>query len=174
MKLIVTCLTILLFFPVILPLVSCNETVFDEQFSLNKAVYEESFKWFFANLSSGDRVSISASVDGNPVRFLIRSGEARNEKLLTRENVNTVSEDWTAPYDDEFQFYFEINEGTAQVHFTLQKVGAGAAAFDPLPTVVVVVIVLLVWFISVLLIVRMRKQPPLPPPAEEPPPPPPV
>lgn len=149
-----------------------NTTLVDRQFTITAGSIYDDYTDLYANLTSGDKVSISISVDGSPIRFAIYSGADLSSSLLDRRNVTSVNEEWTAPHDGNFDFYFKILEGTAQVHFTLQKLGSGGGGFDALPIVVVVIVILVVLF-SVFLIVRMRKQPPLPPPpAEEPPPPP--
>jgi hypothetical protein len=152
---------------------SGNTTLVDQQFTINAGSIYDNYNDLYANLTSGDRVSISVSVDGSPIRFAIFSSADLSSSLLDRQNVTSVSEEWTAPHDGEFDFYFKILAGIAQVHFTLQKLGSGGGGFDPLP-IVVVVMVLVAVLVSVFIIVRMRRQPPLPPPpAGEPPPPPP-
>jgi hypothetical protein len=153
---------------------SGNTTLVDQQFTMTAVSIYDDYKDFYANLTSGDRVSISVSVNGSSVRFAIYSSADLSSSLLDRQNVTSVSEEWTAPHDGNFDFYFKIFEGTAQVHFTLQKLGTGGGGLDPLPIVVVVMVVLVV-LVSVFLIFRMRRQSGLPPPpgAEEPPPPPP-
>jgi len=150
-----------------------NTTLVDQQFTMTAGSIYDDYRDLYANLTSGDRVSISVSVNGSPIRFAIYSSADLSSSLLDRQNVTSVSEEWTASHDGNFDFYFKIFEGTAQVHFALQKLGAGGGGFDPLPIVVVVMVVLVV-LVSAFLIVRMRRQPGLPPPpvAEEPPPPP--
>jgi len=152
-----------------------NTTLVDQQFTITAGSIYDDYKDLYANLTSGDRVSISVSVTGSPIRFAIYSSADLSSSLLDRQNVTSVSEEWTAPHDGNFDFYFKILEGTAQVHFTLQKLGAGGGGFDPLPIVVIVMAILAV-LVSVFLIVRMRRQhdlPPPPPDAEGTPPPPP-
>jgi hypothetical protein len=97
---------------------------------------------------------------------------------LTKEDTDSVNEQWTAPKNDTYDFYF-LHRGSltpdSQVHFTVQKVSEGqdgGGGFDPTPIVVVVVVLLVVLF-SAFFIVRLRKQPPPPPPEEGQPPPPP-
>jgi hypothetical protein len=148
-----------------------NTTLVDQQFTIIAGSIYDDYKDLYANLTSGDRVSLSITVNGNPIRFAIYSSADLSSSWLDRQNVTSVSEEWTAPHDGNFDFYFKIREGTAQVHFTLQKLGSGGGGLDPLPIVVVVLVALAV-LVSVFLIVRMRRQPPLPPPPEIPPPPP--
>ena len=153
-----------------------NTTLVNEQFTMTAVSMYNDYKDFYANLTSGDRVSISVSVDGSPIRFAIFNSADISSSLLDKQNVSSVNEEWTAPRDGNFDFYFKIFDGTAQVHFTLQKLGTGqggGGGFDPTPLAVVVVVLVIVLLVA-LLIVRMRKQPsPIPPPPEQAPPPPP-
>jgi hypothetical protein len=147
----------------------------DLRFSMDSRYYDYSYRDFYANLTSGDRISINIAVNGDRIVFQVyNSSETSGGRLLDKQNVTSVNEEWTAPYSDRFDFYFEINEGDAQIHFTAQKVTEdgepvdGGGGLDPLP-IVVVVVVLLVVFISAFLIIRVRKQskasvPPPPPP----------
>jgi hypothetical protein len=152
----------------------------DEQFTL---IYQDQpqanvfYKDFYVDLTTGDRISISISVTGAPIEFDIE--DSARQFLLTKEDTNSVNEEWTATKNDTFDFYFHHRGGAlaadSQVHFTAQKVAegqGGGGGFDPTP-IVVVVMVLLAVLISAFFIVRLRKQPPPPPPAEGQPPPPP-
>jgi hypothetical protein len=155
-----------------------NTTLQDQQFTISaESMDYNDYTDFYANLTSGDSVSISVSVDGSPIRFAIFNGTDFLIPLLDRQNVSSVNEEWTAPSNGYFDFYFKIHSGTAQIHFTLQKLAAGqggGGGFDPTLVVVAVVVVVVVLLV-LLLIVRLKKQPSLtpPPPEVAPPPPPP-
>jgi hypothetical protein len=154
------------------PSPTSNATLVDEQFTLRSEGYFDSFTDFYVDLTHGDRISLSVSTNGSKVSFgIYNSNDTEGGLLLERLNITSLNERWSPPYNDTFDFYFMILEGTAQVHFTVQKVAAGGG-FDPL-LVAVAVVVILVALIAVFLVVRMRKQPPPPPPPPPPETPPP-
>jgi hypothetical protein len=145
----------------------------DEQFSIDAQEVWSSYRDFRVNLTGGDRISISVSVDGSVILFAIyNSTETYEALLLERRDVTSVNEEWTAPYKDKFDFYLKIYAGTAQVHFTVQKVGGGGGGFDP-TVLIIVVVVAAVAVVASFLILRMRKGSAGPPPPPTPPPPPP-
>jgi hypothetical protein len=149
------------------PSPTSNATLVDEQFTLRSEGYFDSFTDFYVDLTHGDRISLSVSTNGSKISFgIYNSNDTEGGLLLERLNITSLNEQWSPPYNDTFDFYFMILEGTAQVHFTVQKIAPGGG-FDPL-LVAVAVVVILVALIAVFLVVRMRKQPPPPPP---PPPP---
>jgi hypothetical protein len=149
---------------------SQNTLPLDEHFTLSYQDYPQpnvAYKEIYANLASGDRISINITVTGQPLEFdIIGSG---NEYLLTKNDVDSVNEEWTAPRNDTYNLYFLHKGGSltgnSQVHFTAQKLGEGqgGGGFDPTP-IVIIVIILLVVLVSVFFIFRLRKQPPPPPP----------
>jgi len=150
----------------------------DEQFTLIYQDYPQAnvaYRDFYVYLAGGDRISISISVTGQPIEFDII--DSAGQFILTKDNTDSVNEEWTAPKSDTFDFYFLHRGGAltgdSQVHFSAHRAGEGqtGGGFDPLP-IIVVVIVLLVVTVSVFLVVRIRHAPPLPPPEEPPPPPP--
>jgi hypothetical protein len=154
------------------PSPTSNATLVDEQFTLRSEGYFGSFTDFYVDLTHGDRISLSVSTNGSKVSFgIYNSNDTEAGLLLERLNITSLNDQWSAPYNDTFDFYFYILEGTVQVHFTMQKVAAGGG-LDPM-LVAVAVVVILVALIAVFLVVRMRKQPPPPPPPPPPETPPP-
>jgi hypothetical protein len=130
-------------------------------------------------LDGGSTVSISIAVNGDPVNFEIYAKDSQDNKLLQKNDVTSVEEQWTVPNSDTFTFWLEgsVNGrdayGNATVHVTIRATaGKGGGGFDPLPAVVVVLVVIVV-LVSAFFIFRLRQQSalPPPPPPEEPPPP---
>jgi hypothetical protein len=130
----------------------------------------------YANLTAGDRVSISISVEGDPTYFGIYNSTPNATHLFARDNVTSLNEEWTAPYRDQFDFYVTTEVIASTVHLVIQKLApgqhVGGGGVDPLPIVVAVVAILVV-LISAFLILRLRKKTPPPPPSDGQLPPPP-
>jgi hypothetical protein len=146
----------------------------DEQFTIDQTDISTSYEDFRFDLSKGDRVSINISVTGDPISLfgVYNSTENYDSILLEKRDITSLNEEWVAPYNDRFDFYFKVYSGVADVNFKLVKMAAGdqGGGLDPLP-IAIVAVILVVVFISAFFILRLRKQPGVPPP---PPPPPPI
>jgi hypothetical protein len=151
----------------------------DEQFTLDHGDISTSFKDFRFTLSAGDRVSINVSVTGDPVSLfgVYNSTETYDAILLEKRDTTSVTEEWVAPYNDRFDFYFKVYSGVANVHFTLTKLtpadqeGTGGG-LDTLTIGVIAAVVFVAVFVVALFALRVRKKPGLPIPPPPPPPPP--
>lgn len=129
----------------------------DQQFNMTAQSNVDFLKDFCTNLTSSDRILINLSVIGGPLSLSIYNSAL--QKLYDKENIASVNEEWSPPYNDTFDFYFRIYDGTAQVHFTLQKVIGGG--FNILPIVALVVAVVIFLVVAVLVVsqkTRTRKK----------------
>jgi mannose-6-phosphate isomerase-like protein (cupin superfamily) len=150
------------------PSPTSSATLVNEQFTLRSAGYLDSFMDFYVNMTRDDTISLSVSTNGSKISLRIyNSTDTQAGLLLERPNITSLNEQWSAPYNDNFDFYFYVLEGTALVHFTVQR-PAGGGGFDPLPIAVIVIFVVAA-LLAVFLIVRMKRQPPPPPPPPPPP-----
>lgn len=156
--------TAVLLFSSLFALVRCDAPLIDETATV--AGQDPYAKSYYANLTSGDRVSMNIAVTGDPIRLGIYTDI--DGRLYFKVNITSLSEEWTAPHNDTFEFRIDTAEGTSTFHIVVQKAGGG---FDPLIAVVIVVVVVVV-LLAVVLVLRMRKRPqaPMPPPPPPPPP----
>ena len=139
-----------------------NSTLIDENITVTSVNFGGIF---YGNLTAGDKVSLAISTNGSSVSLAIFNSTLG--LLYDRENFTSLNDQWTAPSNDTFTFWVFNYQGTAQVHFTVQKAGG----FDVLPVVIVVIVILIV-LMGAFLLVR-RRQPSIPPPPPSAPPPPP-
>jgi hypothetical protein len=149
-------------------------TLANEQFSLDSTDILTSYKDLRFYLSKGDRVSINVSVTSGSLSLfgLYNSTETYDAILLEKRDTTSVYEEWTAPYNDTFDFYFKVYTGAADVQFILIQVATGGqgGGIDPMLIAVVVIVVVIV-LAAALLFLRLRKRPvALPPPPPPPPP----
>jgi hypothetical protein len=154
-------------------LVQCGTPLADEQFTLDDADISTSYMDFRFVLSAGDRVAINVSVTGDPVSLfgVYNSTETYDAILLEKRDTASVTEEWVAPYNDTFDFYFKVYSGVADVHFMLTKLTAADQAgtrggLDPLTIGIIAAVVIVVVFVIALFALRLRKKPglPIPPP----------
>lgn len=156
----------------------------NEEFTLDNEDISTSYEDFRFDLLGGDRVLINVSVVGDPVSLfgIYNSTETYDAILLEKRDTMSVTEEWVAPFNDRFDFYFKVYSGVADVHFTLTKLTAGdqGGGFDPMTIGIIAAIVVVVVFVIALFALRMRKKtglpippppPPLPPEEQQTPPP---
>ena len=161
-----------------LGLVQCATPLADEQFTLDGTGYIYDYTDFRFALSAGDRVAINISVTGDPLSLfgLYNSTETYDATLLEKRDTSSVTEEWVAPYNDTFDFYFKVNSGIANIHFTLAKLTSAdqsgtKGGYDPLTIGIIVAVVIAGVLAIVLIALRIRKKLGLPPPPPPPPPP---
>lgn len=162
----------LLILGMLVSLAYCDETLpFNQQTVLNNT---NPTKSYFFNLTSGDTISITISVTGDSINFVIFN--STDGQLLSKYNTQGVQESWTAPYDGRFEFHIETSGNEANVTMTLtssHQPGETGGGFDP-TIIIIIIVVAAVGIITAALILRMRKSSALPtPPQTLPPPPPP-
>jgi hypothetical protein len=158
--------------------VLCATPLADEQFSLDDADYYNSFTDFRYNLTSGDRVAFNVSVTGDPIFVgIYNCTETASAVLFQKENVTRLTQEWVAPYNDRFDFYFEAyTDGVSDVHFTLTKLtaadnqGTQGGGLDLRIIGIIAAVVVIVVVVVSLLALRSRKKPSLPIPPPPPPP----
>jgi hypothetical protein len=134
-----------------------NTLPIDQQFNMTAQSNVDFLKDFCTDLTSNNRILINLSDTGSPLSLSIYNSAL--QKLYYKQKITSVNEEWSPPYNDTFDFYFRIYDGTAQVHLTVQKVSAGG--FDILPvmaSVVAVVIFLVVGILVVSQTIRTRKK----------------
>lgn len=158
--------------------VQCATPLADEQFSLDDADYYNSYIDYRYNLTAGDRVSFNVSVTGDPIFVgIYNSTETASSILFQKENVTHLTQEWVAPYNDRFDFYFEAKvDGVSDVHFTLTKLtaadnqGTQGGGLDLRIIGIIAAVVVAVIVVVSLLALRSRKKPSLPMPPPPPPP----
>jgi hypothetical protein len=161
--------TVLLSFTLI-NLAACAEPLLDESFSVSDTDYGRSFG---RSLTAGDKISINITTVGSKISFGIFNSST--EVIYDKENITSLFEDWTAPYNDTFDFFVTTYQGVSDVHLIVQITAhgqAGGAGVDPLIMVVVAVVIVAV-LVAVFFVLRGRKQPQMQPEMPLPPPPPP-
>lgn len=159
--------------------VQCATPLADEQFSLDDADYYNYYADYRYNLTAGDRVKFNVSVTGDPIFFgIYNSTETANSILFQKENVTRLTQEWVAPYNDRFDFYFQANtDGISDVHFTLTKLtaaddtpGTQGGGLDLRIILIIAAVVAAVAVVISVLALRSRKKPSLPIPPPPPPP----
>lgn len=139
-----------------------NSTLIDETMTITPTNLG---KVFYANLTAGDKISLSMSANGSSACLAIFNSTFGVQ--YDKENFTSLNDQWTVPNNDTYTFWVFNYQGAAQVHFTVQK----AEGFNVLPVVIVVVVILAV-LMGAFFIVRRRRQPSIPPPPSTLPPPP--
>jgi hypothetical protein len=113
-------LLIALLFPAFLPMARCDATLLNENVTLDTAGPTKSY---FYDLAIGNTVSIKITVTGDPISFFIFSSTTTST-LLSKYDISNLNEQWTAPYDAQFEFHIETSGTHAAVSITLTSTGS--------------------------------------------------
>lgn len=148
---------------------TCVEPLIDEHADLTFVIPS---KDFYRVLAGGDRIQINVTADGDPITFAIYNNAS--EKLYNKDYVNSVFEQWTAPYNDTFDFYIVCNQLASSVTLRVDIVGTGpvSGGFDPMIIAIIAIVVVAVLLLATFFILRTKRKVVATPPPPPPPPPP--